>query len=102
MPFISSLSERAIVCGMIIGGSHRLLPITVLNPCLHASVPRPYSAEDLTREGMLAGVLGAGAFILFLSAGVLNRPFCQAEIRHAMEHGKPLVLIHEADVSANA
>ena len=54
-------------------------------------------AEDLTKDGMLAGIEEAGAFILFLSTGVLNRPYCQMEIRHALALKKPVVLCHEAD-----
>ena len=51
-------------------------------------------ASDLTKEGMLKGIEQAAAFILFLSEGVLERPYCQMEIRHAIAHKKPLVLLH--------
>jgi hypothetical protein len=34
---------------------------------------------------------------LFLSEGVLERPFCQFEIREAMALNKPMLLIHESD-----
>ena len=51
-------------------------------------------ASDLTKEGMLSGIERAAAFILFLSADVLNRPFCQMEIRHALALKKPTVLLH--------
>lgn len=34
-------------------------------------------AEDLTKEGMRQGIITSGAFILFLSAGILTRPFCR-------------------------
>jgi hypothetical protein len=34
---------------------------------------------------------------LFLSDGVLERPFCQFEIREAMALKKPMLLIHESD-----
>ena len=53
-------------------------------------------ADDLTKEGMLKGIEQASAFILFLSAGVLNRPYCQMEIREALALKKPITLIHEA------
>jgi hypothetical protein len=33
-------------------------------------------ASDLTKEGMRQGIVDSGAFILFLSAGILTRPFC--------------------------
>ena len=51
-------------------------------------------AEDLTKEGMLKGIEEAAAFVLFLSTGVLTRPYCQMEIRHALALKKPVVLIH--------
>ena len=38
-------------------------------------------ADDLTKEGMLKGIEEAAAFVLFLSPGVLQRPYCQMEIR---------------------
>ena len=52
-------------------------------------------ADDLTKEGMLKGIEQAAAFVLFLSAGVLNRPYCQLEIRQAIALKKPIVLLHE-------
>ena len=51
-------------------------------------------ADDLTKEGMLKGIEEAAAFVLFLSPGVLQRPYCQMEIRHALALGKRIVLIH--------
>ena len=82
-------------------------------------------------QGMRQGIITSGAFILFLSAGILTRPFCrflildgalcaracsntlsfipnhavmlcatgQFEIRQAIAHKKPLVLIRESDQS---
>ena len=44
---------------------------------------------------MLKGIEQAAAFVLFLSAGVLNRPYCQMEIREAIARNKPIVLLHE-------
>ena len=46
---------------------------------------------------MLKGIEESAAFILFLSLGVLQRPYCQLEIRHALALKKPIVLLHEAD-----
>ena len=40
------------------------------------------------------GILNAGAFVLFLSKGVLARDFCQYEIREALAAEKPMVLVH--------
>jgi hypothetical protein len=54
-------------------------------------------AKDLTKEGMRRGIQQAAAFLLFLSAGVLERPFCQFEIREALALKKPMLLIHESD-----
>ena len=51
-------------------------------------------ADDLTKEGMLKGIEQASAFVLFLSSGVLQRPYCQMEIRHALALKKPVVLLH--------
>jgi hypothetical protein len=34
-------------------------------------------ATDLTQEGMRKGIVHAAAFLLFLSKGVLERPFCE-------------------------
>ena len=51
-------------------------------------------ADDLTKEGMLKGIERAAAFVLFLSQGVLERPYCQMEIRHALALKKPVVLLH--------
>eukprot|EP00935_MAST-01C_sp_MAST-1C-sp1_P002370 g2370.t1 len=54
-------------------------------------------ASDLTKEGMLKGIDRAAAFLLFLSLDVLQRPYCQMEIRHALALKKPIVLLHESD-----
>ena len=51
-------------------------------------------ASDLTKEGMLKGIERAAAFVLFLSTDVLQRPYCQLEIRHALALKKPIVLLH--------
>ena len=51
-------------------------------------------ADDLTKEGMLKGIERAAAFILFLSSGVLQRPYCQLEIKHAVALKKPIILLH--------
>ena len=44
---------------------------------------------------MLKGIEQAASFVLFLSTGVLQRPYCQLEIRHALALKKPVVLLHE-------
>ena len=51
-------------------------------------------ADDLTKEGMLKGIEQAAAFVLFLSTDVLQRPYCQMEIRHALALKKPIVFVH--------
>ena len=43
---------------------------------------------------MLKGIESSAAFVLFLSTGVLERPYCQMEIRHALALKKPVVLLH--------
>ena len=73
----------------------------------------------LISQGMRQGIITSGAFILFLSAGILTRPFCrflivlaawsthlislcsvqgQFEIRAAIAHKKPIVLIRTSFV----
>ena len=54
-------------------------------------------ADDLTKEGMRQGIETAAVFLLFLSKSVLERPFCQFEIREAVALKKPMLLIHESD-----
>ena len=51
-------------------------------------------ADDLTKDGMLKGIESSAAFVLFLSTGVLERPYCQMEIRHALALKKPIVFVH--------
>ena len=62
--------------------------------CIMAQVWYDNRADDLTKEGMLKGIEQASAFVLFLSSGVLERPYCQMEIRHALALKKPVVLLH--------
>ena len=66
------------------------------DPCLLLACRAQYDnrASDLTRDGMLNGIKHSFAFVLFLSVGVLERPYCQMEVRTALELGKPMVLIH--------
>lgn len=46
---------------------------------------------------MAAGVAGSAVFLLLLTRGVLQRPFCQAELVAALDARRPLLLLHEAD-----
>ena len=73
-------------------------PRLLLAPLLSArpSVRSQYDnrADDLTKDGMLKGIESSAAFVLFLSTGVLERPYCQMEIRHALALKKPVVLLH--------
>jgi WD40 repeat protein len=48
---------------------------------------------------MAAGVAGSTVFLLLLTRGVLQRPFCQAELVAALDARRPLLLLHEADPS---
>ena len=77
-------------------------------------------ASDLTADGMKAGVKESAFFILFLSTGVLTRPFVQTEvsdrscralsiplirfaqlqIREAIRLKKKILLMHEAGIAA--
>ena len=64
--------------------------------CLSVSLQYDNRADDLTKDGMLKGIESSVAFVLFLSTGVLERPYCQMEIRHALALKKPVVLVHGA------
>ena len=47
--------------------------------------------NQVTKESMRAGIQKCGAFILFLSQGVLTRDFVIFELRTALEEKKPIV-----------
>jgi hypothetical protein len=72
------------------------LPCLLLASLARPSVRSQYDnrADDLTKDGMLKGIESSAAFVLFLSTGVLERPYCQMEIRHALALKKPGVLLH--------
>ena len=53
--------------------------------------------SSLTKEAMAAGIRGAAYVILFLSAGVLTRPYVVFEVEEAVKCGRPVLLMHEAD-----
>ena len=62
-----------------------------------------FEPEMTRREAaMILGVRESAAFALFLSAGVLARPFCLLEIRTALEADKPVLLVHEDDARHGA
>ncbi len=46
---------------------------------------------------MAAGVQNSGFLILFLSEGVLERPFVQFELEEALRGKKTVLLVHEQD-----
>ena len=68
------------------------LPCLLLLP--HGCPQYDNRADDLTKDGMLKGIESSAAFVLFLSTGVLERPYCQMEIRHALALKKPVVMLH--------
>ena len=45
-------------------------------------------------KGMKEGVSKTGCFLLFLSKGVMARPYVQFELQTALELGKKIVLVH--------
>ena len=45
--------------------------------------------SSLTKEAMAAGVQASHCVVLFLSAGVLQRPYVQLEIGAAVKRGRP-------------
>ena len=66
-------------------------------------IPQDNRADDLTKEGMLKGIEESAAFVVFLSTGILERPYCQLEIRHALALKKPVVLLHgESEMHARS
>ena len=76
--------------------NEHFLFLCLLAPLARPSVRPQYDnrADDLTKDGMLKGIESSAAFVLFLSTGVLERPYCQMEIRHALALKKPVVLLH--------
>ena len=58
---------------------------------------RDMNADDLTEEGMRQGVYDSDVFCLFLTNSVLSRTYILKEITWAIEFGKPVLMIVEAD-----
>ena len=50
-------------------------------------------SADPSVEGMRLGVRDSEYFVLYLTEGVLSRPFCRKEIRWAMYYQKTIVLV---------
>ena len=55
------------------------------------------SADDLTASGMEEAVSQSRNVIIFLSDGIMSRPFCQAEQRWALHYGCNLIGLMEMD-----
>ena len=53
--------------------------------------------DDLTTGGMIAGIRESPVFLLFLTAGALERPFVQLELRTARREQREVLLVHEED-----
>jgi hypothetical protein len=53
--------------------------LCLLVRCQLTSLSRRYDqrAGDLTKDGMKRGIKDAAAFLVFLSAGILERSFCE-------------------------
>ena len=54
-------------------------------------------AENLTEQGMEEGVAESRHVLIFLSEGVMARPFCNKEQRWAKEHNCKLIGVVETD-----
>jgi len=54
-------------------------------------------AHDLTGSGMERGISNAKNFIIFLSHGVMSRPYCQQEQRWAKQYECHLIGVKEED-----
>jgi hypothetical protein len=48
-------------------------------------------------DGMMRGVADSAVFLLYLTRGVLTRPFCCKELRRALELRKPILLLWEKE-----
>merc|ERR1719262_1912214 len=57
--------------------------------------------ERLTKDAMAEGVQQSAFLILFLSEGVLTRPYVQFELEEAKKTGKQVLLVHEQDPRHN-
>jgi hypothetical protein len=49
-----------------------------------------------TKKGMEDGVKGSVCVLLFLFKGTLDRPYCRFELRLALAHGVPVVVLFES------
>jgi hypothetical protein len=58
-------------------------------------------SQDLTAQGMEEGVSQSRNFLIFLSDGVMSRPFCNAEQRWAEQYGCNLIGVVEKDSRHN-
>lgn len=56
--------------------------------------------EGLTEAAMMQGVDNSKCLLMFLSKGVMTRPFCQGELRRAIKNKKPILFVHEDQKSA--
>jgi serine/threonine protein kinase len=56
---------------------------------------------DLSLEGMLNGVADSSVFLLILTKHTLGRPFCQQELKRAIDLQKPIQIVIEADERFN-
>jgi hypothetical protein len=53
--------------------------------------------QQITEQGMTAGIKDSANFVLFLTEGVFSRPFVLLEIRTALKNKKRIILLHESD-----
>ena len=53
--------------------------------------------SQITEQSMLDGVKRSAGIIFLLTKGATARPFCQMELRKAVELARPIVFVHEAD-----
>jgi hypothetical protein len=53
--------------------------------------------DEITRRGMVRGVLASRFFVLLLTKDVFTRWFCRLEIRTAMRLKKPILMVYESD-----
>lgn len=53
--------------------------------------------RDGLQETIRRGVQTCGAFLFFITDGILGSPWCLQELRWAVQYGKNIVIVRETD-----
>lgn len=84
------------------GGDQAMCLCLALKDELKWSCWYDQNVDVITLEGMREGIENSAVFVLFLTQGVLTRPFVQFEIRTALHAKKPFIILHEEDTRHDA